>query len=745
MDEEVERVGKILERYTTVQNETKERLAKLANERCIEIQIGDATCENAAGSQVARNEFEKLIEASGRKDIVIKKTGCTGRCSAEPIVGVLQRGRMPFKYQSVTAEKVRRIFTEHILGGQPVIDFLLDKKTKNKYRHQIAFFKNGAYTGQDVFDAAGRAASRLANAGVQKEEVKIGVSINPGLFIAHESLQYYMIIFPEEKARNTGSTSDADVTRYGVTKPADLDRIIDSHLLKGEAQPDLFAAADPLFDRYLKMYADIEFFNRQTRFTLRNSGIIDPENIDEYIFYDGFAAAARVLDGMSPQEVVEAVKKSGLRGRGGAGFLTGLKWEFAQKAATPKRFIICNADEGDPGAFMDRSTLEGDPFSIVEGMIIGAYATGASQGYCYIRAEYPLAIKRVEKAIEMARAQGFLGKNILGSDFSFDLEIRLGAGAFVCGEETALMHSIEGRRGQPRTRPPFPAASGLWGCPTTINNVETWANVPVIFLNGPEWFARLGSEKSKGTKVFALAGKVINTGLVEVPMGTTLREVIFDIGGGIPGGKVFKAVQTGGPSGGCIPESLIDTEVDYDSLAAIGSIMGSGGMIVVDEDSCMVDVAKYFLEFTMSESCGKCTPCREGTLRMYEILERITRGEARDGDIERLERLANLIKKTALCGLGQTAPNPVLSTLQHFRNEYELHVHSRRCPAKVCKKLIQYEVNPEKCIGCSACARACPTRCISGKPKTVHTIDAAKCIHCGECFTTCKFDAIRKN
>jgi NADH:ubiquinone oxidoreductase subunit F (NADH-binding)/(2Fe-2S) ferredoxin len=741
-------VGKIFEAYTAVQNETKQRLLKLMEESEIEIHIGDATCENAAGSQAVRNEFEKLIEASGRKDIVIKKTGCTGRCSSEPIVGVMQRGHLPFKYQTVTVEKVRRIFTEHILNGKVVIDFLLDKKTQNRYRYQLSFYKNSAFAGSGAFDALSRASSRLTSAGVKQEEVKMSECLNRGLFIAHENTQYFMIVFPEDNTVvSDGAKRSAlvsDLVRYSITKPEDIDRIIDCHLLKGEKQQDLLAPENPLFDRYLKTYGDIDFFNRQTRLALRNSGVIDPESLDEYVFFDGFAAIARVLDSMSPAEVVETVKKSGLRGRGGAGFSTGLKWEFAHKAKDPRRFILCNADEGDPGAFMDRSNLEGDPFSIVEGMIIGAYATGASQGYCYIRAEYPLAIKRVEKAIEMSRAAGFLGKNILGSDFSFDLDIRLGAGAFVCGEETALIHSIEGKRGQPRIRPPFPAEKGLWGHPTTNNNVETWANIPVIFLYGAEWFSRLGSEKSKGTKVFALAGKVNNTGLIEVPMGTTLREVVYDIGGGIPDDKAFKAVQTGGPSGGCIPAHQLDTEVDYDSLAAIGSIMGSGGMIVVDEESCMVDVAKYFLEFTMSESCGKCTPCREGTLRMYEILDRITCGKARENDVELLERLSHLICKTALCGLGQTAPNPVLSTLEHFREEYEIHVRDKRCPAKVCKNLTIYEVITEKCIGCSVCARVCPCNCITGKVKTPYVIDSEKCTRCGLCYTACKFDAIRK-
>ncbi len=724
-------MGTILEQYAKLQAETKERMHQRMKAHQIEIHIGDATCENAAGSLDVRDEFEKLIEASGRSDIVIKKTGCTGRCSAEPIVGVMQHGKPPFKYQSVTPEKVRRIFTEHILNGQIVLDYLLDKKTKNEYRYQVAFYKNSTFCGAEPFDAMEVAKAGLHKAGLDETAVKLSLCLNRGLFISHCDVQYYMIVFPQ-------------IVRYRIRNQADLDRVLAGHLVGGQVVTDLVEEEDALFDRYLTTYADIEFFSKQTRLTLRNSGIVDPESLDDYVFYCGFGAAARVLDGMTPEEVVAEVKKSGLRGRGGAGFLTGLKWEFAQKAKNPKRYIICNADEGDPGAFMDRSTLEGDPFSIIEGMIIGAYATGANQGFCYIRAEYPLAIQRVELAIDKARKAGLLGKNILGSGFDFDLEIRLGAGAFVCGEETALMHSIEGRRGQPRIRPPFPAESGLWGCPTTINNVETWANIPVVFQYGADWFARIGTEKSKGTKVFALAGKVKNTGLVEVPMGTTLRNVIFDIGGGIPGDKTIKAVQTGGPSGGCIPVEMLDTEVDYDSLAAIGSIMGSGGMIVLDEDSCMVDVAKFFLEFTMSESCGKCTPCREGTLRMYEILERITRGESREGDLDRLERLANLVKKTALCGLGQTAPNPVLSTLKHFRDEYEIHVKEKRCPAKVCKKLIVYEIDTNKCIGCTACARVCPVNCIAGKPKTPHEIDKTKCIRCGQCWTTCKFDAIRK-
>ena len=498
-----------------------------------------------------------------------------------------------------------------------------------------------------------------------------------------------------------------------------------------------------LHDRSQHIFGDVNFFSKQMRITLRNCGIIDPENVDDYLSVRGFEALAKVLTEMQPAEVIAEIKKSGLRGRGGAGFPTGLKWELTAKAPGDERYVICNADEGDPGAFMDRSTIEGDPFTVIEGMIIGGYAVGSSKGIVYIRAEYPLAIKRLEKAIEVSRREGFLGQNILGSNFSYDIEIRLGAGAFVCGEETALIHSIEGARGMPRPRPPFPSVSGLFDKPTLINNVETWANIPVIILDGADWFSSIGTAKSKGTKVFALAGKIKNTGLVEVPMGTTLRQIIDDIGGGIPGGKKFKAIQTGGPSGGCLPADYLDTQIDYESLAAAGSIMGSGGMIVIDEDSCMVNLAKFFLEFTQDESCGKCTPCREGTKRMLEILTRITEGKGKEGDIEKLERLGNMIKKASLCGLGQSAPNPVLSTLKNFREEYVEHINEKKCRAGVCMSLITYEIL-DNCTGCTACARVCPTQAIAGEPKHLHKIDQKKCIKCGICYKTCKFKAIKR-
>ncbi len=532
-------------------------------------------------------------------------------------------------------------------------------------------------------------------------------------------------------------------TIYGNVTEADIPEIVEEHLVKGQPIARLVIQEDHLYNRFFRVFGDANFFGKQMRITLRNCGIIDPENIDDYLSLRGYEALAKAITEMTPEQVIDEVEKSGLRGRGGAGFPTGRKWRLAAKEKATPKYVVCNADEGDPGAFMDRSAIEGDPHTIVEGMAIGGYAIGSDHGVVYIRAEYPLAIKRIRKAIEDARAHGLLGKNILGSSFSFDIEIRLGAGAFVCGEETALIHSIEGARGMPRPRPPYPAASGLFNKPTLINNVETWANVPVIILDGANWFHTVGTETSKGTKVFALAGKVVNTGLIEVPMGTTLREIIYDVGGGIPFGKRFKAIQTGGPSGGCLPEQYLDTPIDYESLAKAGSIMGSGGMIVIDEDACMVDMARFFLEFTQDESCGKCTPCREGTKRMLEILVRITEGKGQPGDIEKLERLGNTIKKSALCGLGQSAPNPVLSTIKNFREEYEEHIHEKKCRAKACKCLVSFEIT-DKCIGCGACRRVCPVSAIAGSPKSKHTIDQDKCVRCGMCFNTCKFEAIAK-
>ena len=534
-------------------------------------------------------------------------------------------------------------------------------------------------------------------------------------------------------------------TFYSRVKVEDVDEIVTEHLLKGRKVQHLVYSDHATHEQNAnKALSDINFYKHQKRIALRNCGVIDPENIDEYLAFDGYKALEKVLTSMTREQVIDEILKSGLRGRGGGGFPTGLKWKFAAASVADQKYVACNADEGDPGAFMDRSVLEGDPHSVLEAMAIAGYAIGASEGYIYVRAEYPIAVKRLEIAIGQAREYGLLGENILETGFNFDIKIRLGAGAFVCGEETALMRSIEGKRGEPTPRPPFPAVKGLFAKPTMLNNVETYANVAQIILNGADWFAAMGTEKSKGTKVFALGGKINNTGLVEVPMGTPLRTIIYDIGGGIPGGKKFKAVQTGGPSGGCLPAELLDTPVDYDNLIAAGSMMGSGGMIVMDEDNCMVDIARFFLDFTVDESCGKCAPCRIGTRRMLEILERIVNGKGEEGDIEKLENLAKTIKATALCGLGQTAPNPVLSTIKFFRHEYEAHIRDKKCPAHHCQALLNYVIDPEKCRGCTACARVCPGGAISGEVKKPHSIDPSKCLKCGACMEKCRFGAISK-
>ena len=576
-----------------------------------------------------------------------------------------------------------------------------------------------------------RLAEELKAKGLE-DEIKIVMTGCFGLC----ALGPIMIVYPEG-------------TFYSRVTVDDISEIVDEHLMKGRIVERLVYSdtgdAKGEEEVVAASLSETMFYKKQHRVALRNCGVINPEDIEEYIAMDGYFALHKVLTEMTPDDVIQTILDSGLRGRGGGGFPTGLKWKFASNnRGQVKKYVACNADEGDPGAFMDRSILEGDPHALIEAMAIAAYAIGADEGYVYVRAEYPIAVHRLQTAIDQAREMGLLGKNIFGTDFNFDMQVRLGAGAFVCGEETALMTSIEGNRGEPRPRPPFPAVKGLFGQPTVLNNVETYANIPQIILKGADWFSSMGTEKSKGTKVFALGGKIQNTGLVEIPMGTTLREVVEEIGGGIPNGKKFKAAQTGGPSGGCIPAHLIDTPIDYDNLIAIGSMMGSGGLIVMDEDNCMVDIAKFFLEFTVDESCGKCTPCRVGTKRLLEILDKIISGNGELEDLDRMEELCNYIKSASLCGLGQTAPNPVISTLRYFRDEYIAHIVDKKCPAGVCKSLLQYKIIEDKCKGCTACARVCPVGAISGAVKTPHVIDTSKCIKCGACMDKCKFGAIIK-
>ena len=533
-----------------------------------------------------------------------------------------------------------------------------------------------------------------------------------------------------------------DDTFYHKVKVEDAAEIIHTHIKQNKIVERLLCK--DVDGTTVEHLSDLNFYKKQNRLVLRKCGIIDPENIDDYIALDGYQALKKVLFEMKPEEVVQEVKASGLRGRGGAGFLTGRKWELCANVPGQVKYVACNADEGDPGAFMDRSVLEGDPHTIIEAMAIAAYAIGANYGYIYVRAEYPLALKRLGIAIGQAREKGLLGKDIMGSGFDFDLEIRYGAGAFVCGEETALLNSVEGKRGEPRPRPPYPAEKGLFQRPTLLNNVETYANITAIILNGADWYSQIGTEKSRGTKVFALGGKINNVGLVEVPMGISLKEIIYDIGGGIPNGKAFKAAQTGGPSGGCIPASLLDISVEYDELVRIGSMMGSGGLIVMDEDNCMIDIAKFYLDFTMDESCGKCTPCRIGTKRIWQLLDKISKGNGTLADVQMLEDLGNSVKEMSVCGLGQSAPNPVLSTLRYFRDEYEAHVVDKVCPAGVCKDLIQYEIDPEKCKGCTLCSRGCPVGAIKGSIRQIHEIDTSVCVKCGLCLSTCRFGAISK-
>jgi NADH:ubiquinone oxidoreductase subunit F (NADH-binding)/(2Fe-2S) ferredoxin len=644
------------------------------------IQVGSATCEHAAGSRVVMKEFQKFVEAADRDDVVIRQTGCTGRCSREPIVGVLVPGQMPVKYQDVDPAKAHRIWTEHVMHARPVAEYMLDVDVDRMPAYEFFFCKAQRCMAGSDLDAEAVFRRKLKESEVSESRAKV-IRANCFGLCSHETVgkAAHVMVRPSKVV-------------YRVSSEEDLQEIIDRHVGEGQIIERLRVTEQPLSQRFFQLYGDAAFFNRQSRVALRNSGIVNPEDIYEYIHYDGFEALAKVLERGEPQSVIDEILRSKLRGRGGGGYPTGKKWANAAAEESDQKYMICNADEGDPGAFMDRSMLEGDPLSVIEGMIIGGYAIGARRGFFYVRAEYPLAIRRIETALDACREHGLLGENILGSGFDFDLEIRLGAGAFVCGEETSLIHSIEGQRGQPRIRPPYPSTSGLWGKPTVINNVETFANVPAVILYGANWFAQIGTDASGGTKVFALAGKVAQTGLVEVPMGTTLREIVFDIGGGVPDNKQLKAVQTGGPAGGCIPAKWIDTPVDFDTLSQAGSIMGSGGMIVMDEADCMVDIAKFFMAFSQDESCGKCTPCREGTTRMLEILERITSGEGEPEDLVKLERLGKLIRKSSLCGLGRAAPNPVLSTLAHFREEYAAHVIDKRCPAGRCPAMVPHEV-----------------------------------------------------
>ncbi|MFW5878195.1 MAG: NADH-ubiquinone oxidoreductase-F iron-sulfur binding region domain-containing protein, partial [Myxococcota bacterium] len=666
---------KVRQAYEEIFRRAEERLGERDEPRKVRLQVGSATCENAAGSQAVYEALRRAIEASGRDDVVIRRVGCTGRCGREPIVGVSIPGQMPVQYEEVDAEKAHRIFVEHVQQGRPFVESKAPDpvpQAPGAPSREIVFCRSARCDHLRGKDLGELLREKLAAANVSEEQARV-MDANCFGLCRHGAGEPsgHVLVRPERVV-------------YRLGGEADIDELIDRHIVKGEVVDRLRVEQAPLSERFFQLYGGASFLSRQSRIALRNSGLIDPEDLDEYLHFNGFEALAKALAGGDPESVIDMIRRARLRGRGGAGYPTATKWSFGRRTPSDEKFVICNADEGDPGAFMDRSMLEGDPFSVIEGMMIAGFAIGAQRGFFYIRAEYPLAVERVEKAITACRREGLLGKDILGSGFDFDVEVRLGAGAFVCGEETALINSIEGHRGQPRVRPPYPTDVGLWGKPTVINNVETLGNVPAIILFGPEWFAQVGTEASGGTKVFALTGKVVHTGLVEVPMGTTLREIVYDIGGGVAGGKALKAVQTGGPAGGCIPAGEIDTPVDFDTLSKLGTIMGSGGMIVMDETDCMVDIARFFMAFSQDESCGKCTPCREGTTRMLEILDRVAGGEGRPDDLDKLERLGRLITKSSLCGLGRAAANPIMSTLEFFREEYEAHVREKVCPTGRC-------------------------------------------------------------
>jgi NADH:ubiquinone oxidoreductase subunit F (NADH-binding)/(2Fe-2S) ferredoxin/NAD-dependent dihydropyrimidine dehydrogenase PreA subunit len=716
--------------YRDLTERAAQALADRGDAGKIRIQIGSATCENAAGAPGVMEEFRKHIRASGRQDIVIHRTGCTGRCSKEPIVGIQVPGQLPVQYERVDRDLVHRIFASHVLQGVPLPGHALDGSLDHPAPLQFIFCEGARCLRGQAYRLAFD--QKLAAAGFPPERVQTGhVRCFGACAEDADGTCTHVLVRPEGLL-------------YRVGGEADLDAILDSHVRQGQPVARLVVAEKPINLEFFELYGDVPFFSHQNRVAMRNSGIVDPESLEDYLRFGGFNALAAVLARNDPQWVIDEVVKARLRGRGGAGFPTGRKWQLTRARPEPVRYLICNGDEGDPGAFMDRGMLESDPFNVVEGMLIGAFATGASRGFFYIRAEYPLAVQRIQQALDTCRAAGLLGANIMGTGWDLDLEIRLGAGAFVCGEETALIRSIEGQRGQPKVRPPYPAVSGLWGKPTCINNVETFANLAPIITYGGAWFANLGTAESGGTKVFALAGHVRHTGLVEVPLGTPLRTVVSEIGGGVPDGRALKAIQTGGPAGGFIPAQDADLPVDFGPLQRAGSIMGSGGMIVLSEDDCMVDLSRFYLAFIQEESCGKCTPCREGTTRMLELLQRITAGQAELADLDKLERLARLCQQTSLCGLGRAAPNPVLSSLKHFAEEYREHIVEKRCRAKKCVSLIHYRIDPGRCIGCTVCARNCPVACITGSRKEVHVIDPARCVKCGQCFEVCRFDAVER-